>query len=146
VEARKAQWKRPESVLVLVCAGRQVLLLRRRSPAGFWQSVTGSLRWGESPLAAARRELCEETGIQAGNALQDLRQTRRFAIVSPWRTRYAPHARFNREHWFLLRLSGRRLVRLSAREHTAFRWVDAAVAARQVFSSTNREAILQFCV
>ena len=139
------RWKRPESVLVLVCAGRQVLLLQRRSPAGYWQSVTGSLRWGESALAAARRELFEETGIQAGDALRDLGEQRRFAIVPPWTARYAPHARFNREHWFLLRLGARRLVRLSAREHTAFRWVDAAVAARQVFSSTNREAIRLFC-
>ncbi|MGD8932832.1 MAG: NUDIX domain-containing protein, partial [Chromatiales bacterium] len=49
-------YKRPESVLVVVyTAGGEVLLLRRTRPRDFWQSVTGSLHWGESPRQAARR-------------------------------------------------------------------------------------------
>ena len=31
-------------------------MLRRHEPADFWQSVTGSLRWGESAAEAAARE------------------------------------------------------------------------------------------
>jgi len=62
-------YKRPESVLVVIHTPRgEVLLLRRRQPADFWQSVTGSLEWGESTAQAARRELAEETGF-AGNTL-----------------------------------------------------------------------------
>ena len=54
--------KRPESVLVVVySADSQVLMLRRHEPPTFWQSVTGSLEWGEQPEQAARRELVEET-------------------------------------------------------------------------------------
>lgn len=139
------RFKRPESVLVLVCAAGHVLLLRRRKPVGAWQSVTGSLRWGEAPMAAARRELLEETGILAGSNLLDLRSQRRFPITAPWRERYAPHARVNREHWFLLHLPSRRLVRLSPSEHLEYRWVDPAQAARMVFSWTNREAIDAHC-
>ncbi|KRT55805.1 NUDIX domain-containing protein [endosymbiont of Ridgeia piscesae] len=85
------RFKRPESVLVVVyTTGGEFLLLRRRSPSAFWQSVTGSLRWGESPLQAARRELYEETGIMAGSLLNDLRHTERFPIVPPWRSRIHP--------------------------------------------------------
>ena len=60
-------WKRPESVLVVVyTAADEVLVLLRRQPPDFWQSVTGSLRWDEThPLDAARRELREETGLDA---------------------------------------------------------------------------------
>ncbi len=57
-------WKRPESVLVVVHTADQVLLLERVRPAGFWQSVTGSLEAGETASQAAIRELGEETGFR----------------------------------------------------------------------------------
>ena len=52
-------------LVVVYTAGRDVLLLQRREPPDFWQSVTGSLEPGESAIDAARRELLEETGIDA---------------------------------------------------------------------------------
>jgi dATP pyrophosphohydrolase len=117
------------------------LLLHRTRPRGFWQSVTGSLEWGESPRQAALREVSEETGLQAGRALEDWRHTERFPIVGPWRTRYAPGVRFNREHWFGLRLPGRRLVRLNPEEHTEYRWLAVERAIRLASSWTNRKAL-----
>jgi dATP pyrophosphohydrolase len=134
-------WKRPESVLVLVCTRLgEVLLLERTRPLGFWQSVTGSLRWGEDAAAAARRELFEETGLRA-QSLQDLGRGERFRIVGPWRSRYAPDVRFNREHWFALMLDGRRTISLSPSEHRQCRWLPAAVAAQKASSWTNRKLI-----
>ena len=53
-------------MIVIYTAGGEFLLLERRRPPGFWQSVTGSLEWGETADAAARRELIEETGITQG--------------------------------------------------------------------------------
>jgi lipoyl(octanoyl) transferase len=46
--------------------GPELLLLRRRpGRGGFWQPVTGKVELGESTAKAAKRELHEETGIQA---------------------------------------------------------------------------------
>lgn len=144
--ASPCAFKRPESVLVLVCSvDGWVLLLERTQPAGSWQSVTGSLHWGEGARHAAQRELLEETGIQAGGCLQALGQRRRFRILEPWKARYAPGSRFNTEHWFALMLPSRRSVILQRDEHVRWRWVRPAQASRQVFSWTNREAIQTYC-
>lgn len=118
-----------------------MLLLERVRPRGFWQSVTGSLEWGEAAMAAARREVGEETGLSATEGLRSLGRTVRFRIVPPWRARYAPTARFNTEHWFRLELPARRLIRVRAGEHRQHRWLPAAVAANRATSWTNREAI-----
>lgn len=133
-------YKRPVSVQVVVYtrAGEVLMLLRRR-PAGFWQSVTGSLEWGEMPPQAARRELFEETGLVGGPRYCNLRY--RFPIVSAWRSRYAPHVRYNREYVFALELPYRRPVCLDAQEHVAYRWLPWPEAARLATSWTNREAI-----
>ncbi|HEB97661.1 MAG TPA: dihydroneopterin triphosphate diphosphatase [Sedimenticola thiotaurini] len=134
--------KRPESVLVVVhTRGGEVLMLRRTAPAGFWQSVTGSLRRGESPRHAAERELFEETGLRAGGRLVDCRRRVRFPIVRAWRSRYAPGVRFNLEHQFRLELPRRRLIRLNPDEHREYRWLPRQRAARLASSWTNREAI-----
>lgn len=136
------RYKRPESVLVVVhTRGGEVLLLERTRPRGFWQSVTGSLEWGESAAAAAVRELREETGLVAGRALVDLERSERFPIVPPWKARYGPGVRINTEHWFRLELPGRRLVRVNRAEHRQCRWLPATEAARRATSWTNRKAI-----
>lgn len=137
--------KRPESILVLIhTRAGEVLLLERTRPRGFWQSVTGSLEWGETPREAAIRELYEETGIRAGAGLEDLRHSERFPIVPPWRSRYAPEHRFNREHWFRLELPQRRTIRLNPAEHRQARWLPADQALRKVTSWTNRKAIERY--
>ncbi|MEW8339071.1 MAG: dihydroneopterin triphosphate diphosphatase [Candidatus Thiodiazotropha taylori] len=134
--------KRPESVLVVVYTqAGQVLMMRRVRPNHFWQSVTGSLKWGESAAQAARRELYEETGILAGNRLVDLRQQVSFPILPAWRARYAATAHTNIEHWFALQLPSRRLPRLQAAEHSEYRWVSSERALRMASSWTNRKAI-----
>ncbi|MCG7948995.1 MAG: dihydroneopterin triphosphate diphosphatase, partial [Candidatus Thiodiazotropha taylori] len=132
-------YKRPESVLVVVYTqAGQVLMMRRVRPKHFWQSVTGSLKWGESAAQAARRELYEETGILAGNRLVDLRQQVSFPILPAWRARYAATAHTNIEHWFALQLPSRRLPRLQAAEHSEYRWVSSERALRMASSWTNR--------
>lgn len=140
-------FKRPESVLVLVYTqGGEVLLLRRRHPPWFWQSVTGSLEPGETPSQAAERELFEETGLRGAGRLVDCHHTECFPIIHPWRQRYAPGVHYNREYWFRLQLSGRRIIRPNAREHLEVRWLPIAQALNQASSWTNRRALLQLPV
>ena len=136
-------FKRPESVLVVVHTPQgEVLQLRRREPAEFWQSVTGSLNPGESPLAAARRELREETGLSADAELTDTGIVNRYPIHPAWRHRYSPEVRENVEHVFTLALPERVTVSLSHTEHLEYTWLPYAEAAARAGSATDRAAIL----
>jgi dATP pyrophosphohydrolase len=135
-------YKRPESVLVVVyTASSEVLMLRRKWPPDFWQSVTGSLEWGESPAQAARRELAEESGLD-GEGLIDCQDDHLFTIYSMWRYRYAPGVVENREYVFRLPLEGRHEIVLDPSEHQAYAWLPKHEAAARATSHTNRDAIL----
>jgi len=117
-------------------------MLRRVEPADFWQSVTGSLRWGETAAAAARRELREETGIDREPL--DCRLSNRFPILPSWRRRYAPDVTTNLEHVFRVECPGRPAVTLNPQEHGSYRWLPREEAAGLASSWTNRDALLRF--
>jgi dATP pyrophosphohydrolase len=137
------QFRRPESVLVVIhTEGGEFLLLERRRPPGFWQSVTGSMEWGETADAAARREVIEETGITQG-VLVNLQWTQVYEILPAFGKVYAPGITQNLEHAFSLRLQDRVPVVLSDAEHAQFRWVSAADAMEAASSSTNRAVIAE---
>jgi dATP pyrophosphohydrolase len=127
-------------LIVIYTDGGEFLLLERRRPPGFWQSVTGSLEWGEHADQAARREVIEETGITQG-VLVNLQWTQVYEIWPAFGKVYAPGVTRNLEHAFSLRLGERTAVTLSDSEHLQYRWVSAAEAAAMVSSSTNRAVI-----
>ena len=131
-------YRRPESVLIVIYTeGGEFLLLERRRPPGFWQSVTGSLEWGEFADDAARREVIEETGITQG-VLVNLQWTQVYEILPAFGKVYAPGITRNLEHAFSLRLAQRVPVTLSDSEHAQYRWASGVEAAATVSSSTNR--------
>jgi dihydroneopterin triphosphate diphosphatase len=135
------QHRRPESVLIVIYTdGGEFLLLERRRPAGFWQSVTGSLEWGEFADSAARREVVEETGISQG-VLVNLQWTQVYDILPAFGKVYAPGVTRNLEHAFSLRLAQRVPVTLSDSEHVRFQWASGSDAVDRVSSSTNRAVI-----
>jgi dATP pyrophosphohydrolase len=123
-------------LIVIYTEAGEFLLLERRRPAGFWQSVTGSLEWGELADAAARREVIEETGITQG-VLVNLQWTQVYEILPAFGKVYAPGVTLNLEHAFSLRLPGRVPVTLSASEHVRFRWALGSEAVEAASSSTN---------
>lgn len=136
-------FRRPESVLIVIyTASGEFLLLERRKPPGFWQSVTGSLEWGETADACARRELIEETGITQG-VLVNLQWTQVYEILPAFGKKYAPGVTRNLEHAFALKLRERAAVILSESEHVQYRWLPAVQAIALASSSTNRAVIQQ---
>jgi len=135
-------YRRPESVLVVIYTrALECLLLERVSPPGFWQSVTGTLRWGETPAECAAREVREETGIEPVG-LRDSGVRRTFPILPEWRHRYAPDVHENVEHRWYLELPEPVPVTLNAAEHSRYAWLPLEEAAAKVASWTNREALL----
>ena len=138
-------YKKPVSVLVVIhTAALDVLLLERARHPGFWQSVTGSQEDDEPLIETARREVREETGIDAAAAgFIDWQLANRYEIFAEWRYRYAPGITENVEHVFSLCLPEPCSIVLAPDEHLACRWLPWREAAAACFSWSNRDAILE---
>lgn len=136
-------FKTPISALVLIhTPDLQVLMMERADKKGFWQSVTGSLEQGETPLQTAIREVREETGLDATQYdLQDWNASNVYEIYPHWRHRYAPDITHNTEHLFGLCLPETLPITLAPNEHVQYQWVDWREAAQRVFSWTNVDAL-----
>ncbi|AOX99248.1 dihydroneopterin triphosphate diphosphatase [Jeongeupia sp. USM3] len=136
-------YKQPVSVLVVIHTPEcKVLLIERRDFANAWQSVTGSREGDEALAETARREVCEETGIDAAlYRLDDWQRVNEYEIYEVWRHRYAPGVTTNAEHVFSLEVPAELPVTLSPGEHGRYRWVDWSQAAEMVFSPSNADAI-----
>lgn len=53
--------------------GKQLVQQRLKQPFyGYWGRPTGKIRWGETILEAAARELMEETGLEADLAFEEI--------------------------------------------------------------------------
>ena len=114
------------SLTVLGEDGRVLLLHRLPERGGFWQTLTGRREPGESALAAAARELHEETSFAPRlEEIVALDYVHSFALGQDQMTR----PRFAEETAFTVRVA-RSDPSLDLREHDAFRWctVDEALA------------------
>jgi dATP pyrophosphohydrolase len=143
--AVEVPYKQPVSVLVVVHTSElHVLLLERADYPEHWQSVTGSRDEDEDLPTTARRELLEETGIDADvfGGPVDWGQSQSYEIFPQWRHRYPPGTTHNTEHVFSLDVHAPVPVLLSPREHLRHVWLPWEAAAMRCFSWSNREAIL----
>ena len=138
-----AQYRIPASALTVIYnQSGQVLLMQRNDDHAFWQSVTGTLELGEKPIETAKREVLEETGIdidQFSYLLTDCQKVNTYEIRDRWKHRYPPGTPFNTEHVFALQVADQQPIILT--EHSAFLWLDKALAMQKVWSDSNREAI-----
>lgn len=133
--------RRPESVLVVVYTqAHEFLVLERVRPAGFWQSVTGSLEWDETPDQAARREVLEETGLPIAG-LRDAKRSQRFPILPEWRAKFPAEVDSNLEHVWYLELPESVEITVNPAEHSRYEWLGFDAAIERVSSWTNRDAI-----
>jgi len=138
------RYKIPISTLVVVHTPQlDVLLLERADFAEHWQSVTGSQEAGESLAQTARRELREETGIEANayGGVVDWHMQNDFEIYTKWSARYPPGTTHNTEHVFGLEVPAQVPVTVAPREHLRYAWLPWKEAAARCFSWTNRAAI-----
>ncbi|WP_239373823.1 dihydroneopterin triphosphate diphosphatase [Snodgrassella gandavensis] len=136
-------YKQPTSVLVVIYNNnQQILLLERADKPGYWQSVTGSQEPDETLEQTAIRELAEETGIHS-STINNWHQSSIFEIYPHWRHRYAPGVTHNTEHVFSLCIAADTPIYLAPREHLRYVWCSLEQAIEQVFSPSNRAALLQ---
>jgi len=119
--------------------GRVLVLKRTERDGGFWQPVTGIIEPGETPIAAARRELGEETGLDGTAA--DLEYVRDFRIDRKYVGGAGGHPWINREHAFAVEVPDETDVRLSPQEHAEYLWTGLGEAREKMKWNGNRRAL-----
>lgn len=129
---------RTVSVVPVGADGRVLLLRRAPERGGFWQQVTGRIEPGESPEAAARRELVEETGAEA--AVADLGYRHGFGLDPSLARDPSPSLRLVEESAFAARLPPGFSPRLSA-EHGEWGWFAPGEAVEAVRFAGLKKAI-----
>jgi 8-oxo-dGTP pyrophosphatase MutT (NUDIX family) len=147
VTDRHKAWRRPEEVAVVVHrpggdGGREFLvLLRSPERHGYWHLVAGALEEGEDAAAAARRELFEETGLEAPVAALGLDLRYSLAGDPPdVRARFAPGTEWIAVHAFVAAAPVGWEPALDD-EHVEHRWLDAGGAVALLAYPEPREAV-----
>jgi 8-oxo-dGTP pyrophosphatase MutT (NUDIX family) len=130
-----------EVVVVVRRDGRFLVLKRVPERLGYWSLVAGGVEPGETPLAAARRELREETGLDTD--VSELRVELSYSLLDDppeVRARYAPGVETITVHAFVTRVpSGWEPV--LDEEHDEYRWCDEEEAVGLFVYETPREAV-----
>ena len=147
----------PESLPYRTCAG---IMLFNRAGLVFvgrridttqevWQLPQGGISEGEAPLAAAKRELAEETGIREAVLLAEARDWLSYDLPGElvgkvWKGRF----RGQRQKWFAMRFDGADVevnLETDHPEFDAWRWtpIDDLVSETIAFKRTVYQAVVK---
>ena len=126
------------SVVPVAPDGRVLLLRRTEERGGHWQPVTGRIEPGEAAAATARRELLEETGIDA--RVEPLGYRHGFGLDPALLGTKEPEVRTVEEEAFAARVPAGLGVRLSA-EHREYAWLSPAEAEGRLRFAGLRKAV-----
>lgn len=138
--ADRTQFFRASAGVVVVGRYGKILAFERRDVEGAFQLAQGGIEAGETPLAAARRELSEESGIP----LKIIKS--RFQLVQEhpeWLTYLLPPRRGHlglgqTQKWFLMNFGGhdqtleRHIDLNRSAEFKSFRWTTLAQLTNEV--------------
>jgi putative (di)nucleoside polyphosphate hydrolase len=115
--------------IVLLNGNDQVFVAQRLdNPEPAWQMPQGGIDKGEEPLAAAWRELYEETGVKSAVLLEETPGWLRYdlpreLVPNIWKGRY----RGQKQKWFAFRFNGNDSeidINGEHPEFSAWRWAD----------------------
>jgi 8-oxo-dGTP pyrophosphatase MutT (NUDIX family) len=111
--------KRARIVTSFLEHGGKILILKRsdsvRTYRGKWAGVSGSIEADESPLQAAVREICEETGLGSGMLTPAGQGVRLEVVDGGLGVKWEIHA-------FLFTVDSPAIT--IEGEHTEFKWID----------------------
>ena len=132
----------PDEVVVVVRRSAELLVLRRTPERlGYWSLVAGGVEPGETPATAARRELAEETGLEAEPV--ELPAVLSYSLLDDppeVRARYAPGVEDVAVHPFLAEAPPGWEPILDG-EHDLWRWCSEEEALALLAYETPREAV-----
>jgi putative (di)nucleoside polyphosphate hydrolase len=103
---------RPCAGVALINAAGLVFIGRRRHQRGSpiagheWQMPQGGIDEGEDPLAAARRELHEETNVRSATLIAEAPQWLAYDLPEGAGQRFGGRYRGQTQKWFLFRFAG----------------------------------------
>lgn len=103
---------------------------------GRWSFPKGTIERGESPAAAALREIAEETGLPQ----EQMRILGELPDVE-YAFRWGRGLIFKRVHYFLVELAGRAVLRPQPSEIEEVRWFSLAAAAETISFKNARETL-----
>ena len=101
-------YRRGVGIVLFNPAGKVFIAQRIDNPGPAWQMPQGGIDKGEDPLAAARREMREETGVTSADLLAESRDWLRYDLPAElaarmWKGKY----RGQEQKWFAFRFTGK---------------------------------------